>query len=285
MIGVFILSFSVPMTASAQFGCASGETAHVISSGENLFRISLRYGVTMQSVATRNNIVDYTRIFAGTTLCIPAGGVANPNIPSQGVIVQVIVITATPTGNTSSPTASQTPVSSVNPRSNEANWCYAGQPWGDGRCIVPGNKALQDYWYLAGWCQAQAANGNYPGSPEDCLAFTAMPGSTGGSFDFSSLDVDSDMFFDCEIKYNKSTGTVTSIAKWDEKVKKQNQIIFFTNLPDLGSYSTDVMAGDTTAGTTNKTLEHKTLTRGSAKLNSTATGEDVGPTACTIINT
>ncbi len=44
---------------------------HLISPGENLFRISQRYGVTVDAIAQANNLVNPALILAGNTLQIP----------------------------------------------------------------------------------------------------------------------------------------------------------------------------------------------------------------------
>jgi N-acetylmuramoyl-L-alanine amidase len=44
---------------------------HTVRPGDNLFRISLAYGVPMTAIASANGIVNYNLIFAGQTLCIP----------------------------------------------------------------------------------------------------------------------------------------------------------------------------------------------------------------------
>ncbi|MBN2472944.1 MAG: SH3 domain-containing protein [Anaerolineae bacterium] len=44
---------------------------HVVQAGENLFRISLRYGVSLPTLAAYNGIVDYNRLYAGQVLVIP----------------------------------------------------------------------------------------------------------------------------------------------------------------------------------------------------------------------
>ncbi len=46
---------------------------HVVSAGENLFRIGLRYGVHFTTLATYNGIPDATRIFVGQCIAIPPG--------------------------------------------------------------------------------------------------------------------------------------------------------------------------------------------------------------------
>lgn len=53
---------------------------HVVQPGENLFRIALRYGVTVEALAAANNIVNPWFIYVGQRLTIPGGGPA-PNPP------------------------------------------------------------------------------------------------------------------------------------------------------------------------------------------------------------
>lgn len=60
--------------AAAQFGGGATHpcrASHTILSGENLFRISLRYGVSMWAIAEANHIHNLHYIRAGDTLCIP----------------------------------------------------------------------------------------------------------------------------------------------------------------------------------------------------------------------
>ncbi len=52
---------------------SSGPIVHVVQPGENLFRISLRYGVTVQAMAQANNIANPNVIFIGQRLTIPGG--------------------------------------------------------------------------------------------------------------------------------------------------------------------------------------------------------------------
>ncbi len=44
---------------------------HTVVSGENLYRIALKYGVSMYSIADANGILNLNLIFAGQVLCIP----------------------------------------------------------------------------------------------------------------------------------------------------------------------------------------------------------------------
>jgi LysM repeat protein len=46
-------------------------TVYTVQPGDNLYRISLRFGVTMRALAQANGIVDANRIFVGQRLTIP----------------------------------------------------------------------------------------------------------------------------------------------------------------------------------------------------------------------
>jgi len=96
-------------TAVPASGSCGNSTTHVVSAGENLFRIAMRYGTTIEAIASANGIADPSQIVVGQTLTIPCGtdrggssgapasggndsaGEANPAEP-------------TPAGETSSPT-------------------------------------------------------------------------------------------------------------------------------------------------------------------------------------
>lgn len=58
-------------TGMATTPVTGGGTVHVVQAGENLFRISLRYGVSMQAIADANGIVNFNLIYAGQRLIIP----------------------------------------------------------------------------------------------------------------------------------------------------------------------------------------------------------------------
>jgi len=67
----------VPTSVWASGGCGT----HTVQAGQNLFRISLQYGVSMSSLAAVNGIYDINRIYAGQILTIPCGGTA-PTTPT-----------------------------------------------------------------------------------------------------------------------------------------------------------------------------------------------------------
>lgn len=73
---------------------AQGGTTHVVSPGENLYRIALRYGTTVSKLVEANGIVNANLIFVGQRLTIPAAGGTTPTpVPST----TVTPATATPT--------------------------------------------------------------------------------------------------------------------------------------------------------------------------------------------
>lgn len=49
----------------------TGEGTHVVQPGENLFRIALRYGLTVEDIAVANNISNVNLIYPGQELRIP----------------------------------------------------------------------------------------------------------------------------------------------------------------------------------------------------------------------
>lgn len=72
---------------------AQDEGTHVVQSGENLFRIALRYGVDMDELASLNNITNVTQIYAGQVLNIPgldvvdvSNDIENPLVASAPVL-------------------------------------------------------------------------------------------------------------------------------------------------------------------------------------------------------
>ena len=55
-----------------------GEQVHTVQPGENLFRIALRYGTTVEAIAQANGITNPTLIYVGQKLIIPSGGSSTP---------------------------------------------------------------------------------------------------------------------------------------------------------------------------------------------------------------
>ncbi len=56
----------------------TGQTVHVVQAGENLYRIALRYGTTVQAISQVNGITNPNLVFVGMQLKIPAPGAVLP---------------------------------------------------------------------------------------------------------------------------------------------------------------------------------------------------------------
>jgi LysM repeat protein len=75
-----VLPTSTPTPTSTP--SSTGRVTHVVQRGENLFRIALRYGTTVQAIASANGIANPALIYVGQPLVIPSG--TQPPPPSGG---------------------------------------------------------------------------------------------------------------------------------------------------------------------------------------------------------
>ncbi len=68
-----VITIPVPGTVSTTDDdtASTTETTHIVQSGDNLFRIGLRYGFTVEELASYNGITDPTRIDVGQVIRIP----------------------------------------------------------------------------------------------------------------------------------------------------------------------------------------------------------------------
>ena len=66
------LALILPIIAVPSTG-AQCPTSYTVVTGDTLFSISQRFGVTMDAIAAANGIVDYNRVNIAQTLCIPTG--------------------------------------------------------------------------------------------------------------------------------------------------------------------------------------------------------------------
>lgn len=73
---MLLLGLALAMPVQAQ-----GGTVHIVQPGENLFRIALRYGTTVQALAAANGIVNVNRVYVGQRLVIPGASSSSP-VPS-----------------------------------------------------------------------------------------------------------------------------------------------------------------------------------------------------------
>lgn len=67
----------------------TGRVTHTVQRGENLFRIALRYGTTVQAVASANGIANPALIYVGQVLTIPSPG-SQPPSPTTGGTTYVV---------------------------------------------------------------------------------------------------------------------------------------------------------------------------------------------------
>lgn len=86
------LAFPLVVNAAPSAQSCGPSVTHVVQRGENLFRISLRYGTTMGAIIAANGIANPNVIYAGQVLLIPCPGAvtlpisvpppASPALPS-----------------------------------------------------------------------------------------------------------------------------------------------------------------------------------------------------------
>jgi len=80
----------VPTTAAAATQAPTatplptGQVTHVVRRGENMFRIALRYGTTVQAIASANGIANPALIYVGQSLVIPISGSQPTQPPPDG---------------------------------------------------------------------------------------------------------------------------------------------------------------------------------------------------------
>ena len=70
---VGLVSLVCVLLVTPYLSYAQGGTTHTVQTGENLFRIALRYNMTVEYLAAANGITDPTRIYVGQVIVIPDG--------------------------------------------------------------------------------------------------------------------------------------------------------------------------------------------------------------------
>jgi LysM repeat protein len=89
----------------------SGDVTYVVRTGDTLYGIAVRYGVSMQAIAQRNGIINYNYIYVGQVLIIPGAGGGGNSTPTP-VPLPTTTPVPNPTGTTPAPTATTAPPSS-----------------------------------------------------------------------------------------------------------------------------------------------------------------------------
>ncbi|MBI5928498.1 MAG: SH3 domain-containing protein [Chloroflexi bacterium] len=64
--------YNLPITSGGSTTPPPSTRTYVVQPGDNLYRISLKFGVSMASIAAANNIYNYNQIYVGQVLIIPA---------------------------------------------------------------------------------------------------------------------------------------------------------------------------------------------------------------------
>jgi LysM repeat protein len=57
---------------------STAQSYHVVGSGENLFRVALRYGISVQALAAANNLANVSQVYVGQRLLIPGRAALAP---------------------------------------------------------------------------------------------------------------------------------------------------------------------------------------------------------------
>src|SRR5258708_5763878 len=75
MVRKISVVFLIPvlLLGTGVFRISADGPTHTVQPGENLFRIALRYGTTVEALAAANQITDPTHITVGQVLTIPGG--------------------------------------------------------------------------------------------------------------------------------------------------------------------------------------------------------------------
>ena len=68
---IILFLIAILLTATGVFRTYADGPTHTVQPGENLFRIALQYGTTVEALASANNISDPTHIYVGQVLTIP----------------------------------------------------------------------------------------------------------------------------------------------------------------------------------------------------------------------
>jgi len=76
---------TTPAPTATPVPATGGTVTHVVQPGENLFRIALKYGTTVEEIASANGIANPSLIKVGQTLTVPCpDGQVQPTQPATG---------------------------------------------------------------------------------------------------------------------------------------------------------------------------------------------------------
>ncbi|MCC6905976.1 MAG: LysM peptidoglycan-binding domain-containing protein [Anaerolineae bacterium] len=104
---------AIPSTGTTATPATGQPATHTVQAGETLFGIARRYGVTVNTLVTLNNITDSNRITVGLVLRLPGGAstatpAATSAVTSTPGTAQPTATAGTPAATTAAPTAAPT---------------------------------------------------------------------------------------------------------------------------------------------------------------------------------
>ncbi|MBI5051828.1 MAG: LysM peptidoglycan-binding domain-containing protein [Chloroflexi bacterium] len=160
MLIVIALAASLFLVQSAS---AQG-TTHVVQPGDNLFRIAIRYGTTVQAIQTANGLTGFT-IFVGQTLIIPSGAT-------------VITSTAASTDSTVTPTPAPTSPGTYVVQLNDTVYRIALKFGTTVNAIASANRLTNFRIFVGQTLIIPDASGNITSPAATALPATPAPGDS-----------------------------------------------------------------------------------------------------------
>lgn len=148
---VLLLIASTFSTALAQ----EEQYIHVVQQGENLFRISLKYDVDMDSIMEANGLTDPTRILAGQKLIIPGYSPESPTLEATGLPSPTPTASPSPE---STPTPTPEPIPTLTPEPVEPQSAGAAQTASVSHLVLRGETLtrIAAQYNVTVWSVAQA---------------------------------------------------------------------------------------------------------------------------------
>ncbi|MEB2286979.1 MAG: LysM peptidoglycan-binding domain-containing protein [Anaerolineae bacterium] len=97
---IALVALAVLLTTPMLVAAQGGQTTHTVQAGENLTRIALKYGTTVQVIVQANNITNPNLVFVGQVLTIPGAGITPTLQPTGTVSAPPPQPTTAPAGET-----------------------------------------------------------------------------------------------------------------------------------------------------------------------------------------
>jgi hypothetical protein len=136
IVTLILLLIVAPLAVQAQDNRVNWTGSHTVQPGETLFRIALRYGVSVNTLASANGIFNPNVIYAGQVLVVPGSSntpVEPGPVPGQPFDARVIAATNVYEGQSeSSPVRHvlEPGVIAVMGRSADSAWVFVRGGWG-----------------------------------------------------------------------------------------------------------------------------------------------------------